>query len=87
MTDDCTPIPCARSALLTSLLAGILLAAGCGKEPQPAPAPAPVPTPASDPIELGVEALDEAGYRRHVETLASDAFGGRAPGSPGTSCV
>jgi len=83
MTDHRRHLPYARSALLASLLLSILLAAGCGKEPEPAPTPAPVPTPASDPIELGVEALDEAGYRRHVETLASDAFGGRAPGSPG----
>ncbi len=40
-------------------------------------------TPASDPVELGVEAITEASYRRHVEILASDEFGGRAPGSPG----
>jgi Zn-dependent M28 family amino/carboxypeptidase len=83
MTDNRTPVPYARSALLASLLAGILLAAGCGKEPEPAVAPAPMPSPASDPVERGVEALDETDYRRHVEILASDAFGGRAPGSPG----
>jgi Zn-dependent M28 family amino/carboxypeptidase len=27
--------------------------------------------------------MTEASYRRHIETLASDEFGGRAPGSPG----
>jgi len=36
-----------------------------------------------DPIALGAEAMTETAYRRHVEILASDEFGGRAPGSPG----
>lgn len=31
----------------------------------------------------GASAITEAGYRRHVETLSSDEFGGRAPVSPG----
>jgi Zn-dependent M28 family amino/carboxypeptidase len=46
-------------------------------------APAATPTQISDPIALGAEAMTEASYRRHIETLASDEFGGRAPGSPG----
>jgi Zn-dependent M28 family amino/carboxypeptidase len=37
----------------------------------------------TDPVETATEAMTEAAYRRHVETLASDAFGGRAPASPG----
>ncbi len=36
-----------------------------------------------DPIATAVDAMTEAAYRRHVETLASDEFGGRAPASPG----
>lgn len=36
-----------------------------------------------DPVAEGLESIDEASYRRHVEILASDEFGGRAPGSPG----
>ena len=83
MTDDRMPGVHARSALLASVLAGVLLTAACGKEPESAPAPAPMPPAAADPIEQGVETLDEAAYRKHVEILASDAFGGRAPGSPG----
>lgn len=83
MNHDRMPFTTARTTRLAALLATALLAAACGKEPAPAPAPEPAPPPAADPVELGVEALDEAGYRRHVETLASDAFGGRAPGSPG----
>jgi Zn-dependent M28 family amino/carboxypeptidase len=45
--------------------------------------PAATPPPVTDPITLGTEAMTEAAYRRHVEILASDEFGGRAPGSPG----
>jgi len=37
----------------------------------------------ADPVAIAEEAISEADYRRHIETLASDAFGGRAPGSPG----
>ncbi len=37
----------------------------------------------ADPMAVAEEVINEADYRRHVETLASDAFGGRAPGSPG----
>lgn len=37
----------------------------------------------TDPNAVGVDAMNEADYRRHVETLASDEFGGRAPASPG----
>lgn len=45
--------------------------------------PASKPAQVSDPIALGAEAITEATYRRHIEILASDEFGGRAPGSPG----
>jgi Zn-dependent M28 family amino/carboxypeptidase len=73
--------------------ASLALLAACGKEEAAAPvktaSDTPVTSPAeasaqlSDPIAMGVEAMTEAEYRRHVETLASDEFGGRAPGSPG----
>jgi len=49
----------------------------------PTAEPAAVPGAATDPVALGLEAMNEADYRRHIETLASDEFGGRAPGSPG----
>jgi len=77
---------------LASLVSLALLTA-CGGEDStspattattaPAVAPAEAPAHANDPIAMGVEAMTEADYRRHVETLASDEFGGRAPGSPG----
>jgi Zn-dependent M28 family amino/carboxypeptidase len=66
-----------------------LLLASCGREEpaEQAGTATTVPptgnTPVSDPVALGVEAITEASYRRHVEILASDEFGGRAPGSPG----
>jgi Zn-dependent M28 family amino/carboxypeptidase len=73
--------------------ASLALLAACGKEEAAAPvktaSDTPVTSPAeasaqiSDPIAMGVEAMTETEYRRHVETLASDEFGGRAPGSPG----
>lgn len=37
--------------------------------------------PADDAV--GEDTMNEADYRRHIETLASDEFGGRAPASPG----
>jgi Zn-dependent M28 family amino/carboxypeptidase len=69
------------------LAAAVLLGACSNEEPAPAvdakPETAAESTAQDDPITAGVEAMTEAAYRRHVETLASDAFGGRAPASPG----
>ena len=45
--------------------------------------PVAAPTQATDPVATGTEAITEAAYRRHIEILASDEFGGRAPASPG----
>jgi Zn-dependent M28 family amino/carboxypeptidase len=65
------------------------LLAACGGEEaaeQPGTAsstPPPFETQLTDPIAQGAEAMTEAAYRRHIEILASDEFGGRAPGSPG----
>jgi len=77
----------APAALLFSLLTA------CGGEeaapPQavqlpetPPAAPAGQPA-ADDPIDVAAAAMTETNYRRHIETLASDEFGGRAPASPG----
>jgi Zn-dependent M28 family amino/carboxypeptidase len=73
--------------------ASLALLVACGKDEAAAPvttaSESPITTPeeapaqSSDPIAMGVEAMTEVEYRRHVETLASDEFGGRAPGSPG----
>jgi len=66
-----------------------LLLSSCGSEEaaEQASATTAAPpagnAPAPDPVALGVEAITETSYRRHVEILASDEFGGRAPGSPG----
>jgi Zn-dependent M28 family amino/carboxypeptidase len=71
----------------------VLLLTACGGEEPAAPAatqlpetppaaPAADPAP-DDPIDAAAAAMTEANYRRHIETLASDAFGGRAPATPG----
>jgi len=82
--------PSAPRFIFAASLLAVLLLTSCGRdEPppiasdSPPPAAAPMAEAMSDPVGTGVAALDEADYRRHVETLASDAFGGRAPGSPG----
>lgn len=83
--------PAAR--LLVALSFALLLTA-CGGENTDAPANtaeaaqpmAAAPSEESssdDPVEAAIEAMTEVNYRRHVETLASDAFGGRMPGTPG----
>jgi len=82
---------------IIAAMAFAMLLAACGQDttpkqttesadttqPEEAVAVSEAPAQASDPIAMGVEAMTEAEYRRHVETLASDEFGGRAPGSPG----
>ena len=75
-------------ATLTLVCAAAMLAA-CGQEQAAAPpadsaqSKAAAPVPETDPIADAAEVMTEASYRRHVETLASDEFGGRAPASPG----
>ena len=79
--------PIHRTAL--ACLFSLTLLTACGSEDtarqlNSAPStPANKPEQVSDPIALGTEAITEVAYRRHVEILASDEFGGRAPGSPG----
>lgn len=81
-----------RLFALTSVIAfNLLLLGACGREDvaeTTTAAPTVVATTDStatvtDPAAVGVEAMNETAYRRHVEILASDEFGGRAPGSPG----
>jgi Zn-dependent M28 family amino/carboxypeptidase len=70
-------------------LTGATLLSACNKQDSgeppgsPPPTTASAPAPQADPIAAGVEAMTEAAYRRHIEILASDEFGGRAPASPG----
>jgi Zn-dependent M28 family amino/carboxypeptidase len=70
-------------------LAGTVLLSACNKQEPgeqsstPSPTATSTPAPQADPIAAGVEAMTEAAYRRHIEILASDEFGGRAPASPG----
>ena len=80
--------PIKTLATLTLVCAAAMLAA-CGQEQAAAPpaetaqSKAAAPVPETDPIADAAEVMTEASYRRHVETLASDEFGGRAPASPG----
>jgi Zn-dependent M28 family amino/carboxypeptidase len=68
---------------------GVALLTACdSKQATPSPdtqaaVPAATNTPVSDPVTMAEDAINEAAYRRHIEILASDEFGGRAPASPG----
>ncbi|HRQ63332.1 MAG TPA: M28 family metallopeptidase [Xanthomonadaceae bacterium] len=65
------------------LLPLVLLAlTACGREEPPAAAPAPAEEEAVVAHQFSA-AITEADYAAHVETLASDEFEGRAPGSRG----
>jgi len=73
---------------LFALLGLQLLLTGCENSTTPSPSTsetsAPVtPAEISDPIEDAAEVMTEADYRKHIQILASDEFGGRAPASPG----
>lgn len=66
----------------TLLFAAAALAlAGCGKAPEPA-ATAEAPAPATAQHGFGPE-ISAEDFAQHVKVLASDEFGGRAPGSNG----
>ena len=83
--------------ILLLCLASLILVTGCGSESNTAEVtvdnettPVENSTEAVeavsdtvDPVELAAEMMTEAAYRRHIELLASDEFGGRAPASPG----
>jgi len=53
-----------------------------GSSAQP-PAPPVTNTPVAESAASGEDAINETAYRRHIETLSSDEFGGRAPASAG----
>ncbi len=72
--------------LTLACLLGTTLLSACGNEEATTQSSTPDPvesTAVQDPVSMGIEALNEADYRRHIETLASDEFGGRAPASKG----
>ena len=76
----------ARTGLLCLII--LLAAYGCDNnstqtQNQKAEASPDLPVEVSDPIEAAAEVMTEANYRKHVEILASDEFGGRGPASPG----
>ncbi len=79
--------PCYQTIL--ACLVGCVWLTACGdkeatsQSSTPQSTAAAAPTQAADPIAMGVEVMTEASYRRHIEILASDEFGGRAPASPG----
>ncbi len=74
-----------RPALPAALMLSLLLGA-CGDTENPAAEAddrAASSLPAEDPVDIASDAMTETAYRRHIEILASDDFGGRAPASPG----
>ena len=74
-----------RPALPAALMLSLFLGA-CGDTENPAAEAddgAASSLPADDPVDIASDAMTETAYRRHIEILASDEFGGRAPASPG----
>ena len=72
------------TARSTALVAAALALAACTKPADPpkpgASGDAPPPAAAAHAFDAAINATD---FSEHVKTLASDAFEGRAPGSPG----
>jgi Zn-dependent M28 family amino/carboxypeptidase len=66
---------------LPACLALVLALSACDRAP-PAPA-APADTPAPAAPHAFKDAIDAGDFAEHVRTLASDAFEGRGPGTPG----
>lgn len=66
----------------TSLVAAALVLAACNR-PAEAPEGAAAPAASSTEIHTSGGVIDAAEFAAHVQTLASDEFGGRAPGSEG----
>lgn len=67
-----------------------LLLSACGDEPQDATASQPTPPAASEEagaeqtaLDVGLAALSAGSALDRIATLASDAFGGRQPGTQG----
>lgn len=73
-----------RQSLLTTALAAALLSTACSQDTPAPAATAPATPAASAPAATSFEpAIRAEDFVAHVKTLASDEFGGRAPGSPG----
>lgn len=74
--------PTLSSGKLSVLALAAVLAAGCQRSEAPAPEQ---PTPAANApsAQAFVPAISSEDFARHVKTLASDEFEGRAPGSHG----
>jgi len=66
---------------LPACLALVLALSACDRAP-PAPA-ARANTPAVAAAHVFHDAIDAGDFAEHVRTLASDAFEGRGPGTPG----
>ncbi|HET7217738.1 MAG TPA: hypothetical protein VFJ02_06800, partial [Vicinamibacterales bacterium] len=67
--------------LVPSLLASVLLAAGCSR---PAEAPAAAAAPAAAKVPLSsLPKTQTAAMLEHIKVLSSDEYEGRAPGTPG----
>ncbi len=76
------PISLPKTVLLA--LAATAALAACKPEAQtPSPQPAAAPAPAQPAAFAFKDAIDAADFGEHVRVLASDAFEGRAPGTPG----
>ncbi len=76
------PISLPKTVLLA--LAATAALAACKPEAQtPSPQPAAAPAPATPAAFAFKDAIDAADFGEHVRVLASDAFEGRAPGTPG----
>ncbi|HPA01547.1 MAG TPA: M28 family metallopeptidase [Chiayiivirga sp.] len=77
-----------RFPLLPAVLACALLA-GCQRSEPAAPVSAPAPAPAADSVPAAPDkhvfeaAISAEDFRADITTLASDEFGGRAPGTQG----
>ena len=71
--------------ILIGLAAGAFALAGCKKADTPAPATAPEAATAAVPASTHsfAPAIDAGDFKDLVQTLASDEFEGRAPGSAG----
>ena len=80
----CTQQPPAAPAALATPPSAAATAPPSTPPAAPSPAAAAVATPAPKPVDVSaLPAIDAPALRMRVETLASDAMGGRETGSPG----
>jgi len=73
----------APSPLLALSLASLPLLAACRAAAPHAPGSAPAGAAGASASDVDPDRFDPAELARHVATLSSDAFGGRAPATPG----